>query len=105
VVREADLDARGPLDDVVVRDDVTRLVEHEARAERLLRLLARRAERVAEERIRLNLLDRDCRDLDDPGRAAAVDLVDREPVALLREGCRRAARGLGDLAENRRLAA
>ena len=35
VVREADLDRGRALDDVVVRDDVPFLVEHEARAERL----------------------------------------------------------------------
>ena len=40
VVREAHLDRGRAVDDVVVRDDVPLLVDHEARAERLRRLLS-----------------------------------------------------------------
>ena len=40
LIREADLDLVGALDHVVVRDDVAGLVDHEARAERLLWLTA-----------------------------------------------------------------
>src|SRR5262249_48356101 len=76
----------GTLHDVVVRDDVPLLVEHEARPERLL---PRGGERRAEERVgalpRLSGGD----DLDDPGCAPPVDRVDRE-------------RGRGDRGRGRR---
>src|SRR5207249_7462684 len=49
VVRKADLDRARAVNDVVVRDDVTGLVDDEAGAERALRL--RRPERIAEEGI------------------------------------------------------
>ena len=49
LIGEADLDLVGALDHVVVRDDVAGLVDHEARAERLLRRrVGRRTERGSE---------------------------------------------------------
>ena len=48
VVREPHLDRGGAVDDVVVRDDVPFLVEHEARAERLRGLLELAAGEVEE---------------------------------------------------------
>ena len=89
------------LDDVVVRDDVARLVDHEAGAERLLLLLAR--EEVAEERVGRDGDDRGRRHLDDAARGALVDVADRERLRrnLAHGRCR-----LGrDLADSRRLAA
>src|SRR5262249_20709627 len=76
-----DLDRARALDDVVVRDDVAGLVDHEARAEGLLGLGRRSAERI-EERIRLLLHDRRRRHLDDTGRRALVDPVNRERAAV-----------------------
>ena len=77
-VREADLDLVGPLDHVVVRDDVAGLVDHEARAERLLRgcllLEGKRGGIVGRRGCR--------RDLDDSGRGARVDLADGEPAVV-----------------------
>ena len=86
VVREAHVDRARALDDVVVRDDVAGLVDHEARAERLGLLLAwqREAERV--DARRSDPLRR--RHLDDSRRGAPKDLVDGERRAgrLERDG-------------------
>jgi hypothetical protein len=76
-VREADPDLPGALDDVVVRDDVAGLVDHEARAERLLLLLLGE-ELAAEERVGRDGDDARRGDLDDAGGGAAIDVVDRE---------------------------
>ena len=78
LVREADLDVVGPLDHVVVRDDVAGLVDHEAGAERLPRhglLVGRRERRVVRRRRRR-------RDLHDAGRGARVDLADRHAAVI-----------------------
>ena len=110
VVRKAHLDALRALNDVVVRDDVAGLVDHEAGAERLLRLgrRAAEAERV-EEGIRLYRDAPRRRDLHDAGRGACVDVVNREGLRCvgkrrdagrpsrrsidhLANGCRRAPR-------------
>ncbi len=72
LVREADLDARGALDDVIVRDDVAVLVDHEARPERLL-CLAR--DGIAED-VDAGLPVRGRGDLDDARPAATVDSGD-----------------------------
>ena len=103
-VREADAHLLRAVDDVEVRDDVTRLVDDEARAERLLALLLRE-ERVAEERVGRDVDDRRRRHLDDARCRPLVDVVDRGtgPVDGGRgRGCGR-RRGL-DLANRRRLA-
>jgi hypothetical protein len=65
---------------VEVRDDVARLVNHEAGAERLLSLL-RESEGV-EEGVGLDRPDAGRRDLDDTRRAPAVDVVDAQPLRL-----------------------
>ncbi len=112
VVGEADVHARGALDDVVVRDDVTGLVDHEAGAERLLGLALRAAEpERIEERVRR---DRDAArrgHLDDARCGPLVDRVDGELPAGRREGRVAAARGavarehLADRGRGRREAA
>src|SRR5205823_5411925 len=82
VVREADLDLPGALDDVVVRDDVARLVDDEAGAEGLLALDLGQPERVAEERVGRNVHDLGGGHLHHARRRALVDLVDGERLAL-----------------------
>ena len=83
VVREAHVDRLRALDDVVVRDDVAGLVDHEARPERLGLLLAwqREAERV--DARRSDPLRR--RHLHDSRRGAPKDLVDGQRRAGLLE--------------------
>src|SRR3954453_4883077 len=68
-----------------VRHDMAGLVDHEARAERLLLLLLRR-ERIAEDRILRDVDDARGRDLYDAGGPALIDLVDRQRLAP-GEGC------------------
>ena len=88
VVREADADGARALDDVVVRDDVAGLVDHEARAERLLALALRDGK--AEEGVdRLPADDLRRRHLDDARGGAPVDLVDRERLARAERSCGR----------------
>ena len=81
VVREADVDRARVLDDVVVRDDVAGLVDHEAGAERLGALLGRKGE--PEERVDTRRRD-DLRrgHLDDPRCGVPVDRVHRERSRL-----------------------
>jgi hypothetical protein len=84
-IREADADLAAVrvdvLDDVVVRHDVARLVQHEAGAEPLAALLLGEAE--AEEGIGDDAVD-DAGGvhLDDAGLGALVDLVDRHRLAF-----------------------
>ena len=91
LIREADLDLGRALDNVEVRHDVAGLIEHEARAERLI---GRVGERCAEERVgaRFRVGAGRRRDLHDARSAAAVNLVDRKG----RRGCdRRGCRARG----------
>ena len=85
---EGDLHLLRALDHVVVGDDVTGLVDHEARPERLARL---RCGRQQVERIGRHLGDRRRSDLDDAGSVAAIDLLRRQ-----RPPARRGLRGGGD---------
>src|SRR5439155_9861115 len=106
VVREADLDLPRALDNVVVGDDVTGFVNHEARAERLLPLPLGQVERVPEQRVGRELDEGGRRDLDDAGSVALVDLVDRERLRLSERDAGGARwRGGLDLAERGGLAA
>jgi len=90
IVRKAHLHALRALNDVVVRDDVPGLVDHEAGAQRLLRLRRRAAESEGvEEGIRLYRDAPRRRDLYDAGSSACIDVVDRE--RLRGAGERRAA--------------
>ena len=76
MIGEADLDVGGAFDDVIVGDDVAGLVDHEARAERLL---ARRLEGRSGGGIGLDGGLAAGRDLDDARRAAPVDLAHGRP--------------------------
>ena len=85
VVGEADVDDVRPLDDVVVRDDVAGLVDHEARPERPL------AAREGIERVRGERTGR--LDLDDAARVPRVDLAGGQPLGrreVDRNSCPRA---------------
>jgi hypothetical protein len=84
LVREADLDVARAGDDVVVRDDVAGLVDHESGALRLL-LLAR--ERKPEQRLHLLWAEAGRRDLHDSRGRPPVDLADgQRPRGALEEG-------------------
>ena len=98
VVGEADLHRPGALHDVVVRDDVPRLVDDEAGAERAL-LLHRRTERI-EEGVGRDADHAGRRDLDDPGREVVVDLADGQ-AAVVVEVRADGGRRHGDLADRR----
>ena len=80
VVREADLDRVRSSNDVIVRDDVSGLVDDEAGTECALRLGG--AEWIPEERVLLLRNARGRLDVDDSRGRRPVDLVDREPFAL-----------------------
>jgi hypothetical protein len=74
--REGDLHLLRALDDVEVRDDVARAVDHEARPEGLGGL-RRRGQEV--ERVRRHLADARRRDLDDARAVLLVDRLRRQP--------------------------
>ena len=93
-IREPDLDLLGALDDVVVRDDVAVLVDHEAGAE------SARGGRFEATTKRPCSRSERRGDLDDSGRGALVDLVHRQTAG--RDGWR--GRRRGPLDEGRRLA-
>ena len=94
VVREPDLDRGGAVDDVVVRDDVSFLVDARSRSRAPARTAGTGRRRVGRAERR--------GDLDDAGATAPVDLVHGQGAAAGRRGCGASARGGGPLDDGRR---